>query len=249
MDPLTAILASGMNTRMQTLELVANNLANASSPGYKADRERFSTYLSAAAADAVRMGESAQRSEMPLIEERFTEFRQGTLQETGSATDVALEGEGFFTVETARGLRYTRAGSFHLRPDGELRTREGYRVRVLETEQKDKLGADPRLPMEIDAQGGVWQQNRRLGVLELTRFGRPDLLRKEEGVYFAAIPGMTPQRAEVTVAGRTLEASNVETAAASMQLVNASREFQLLSRAFQVVANARRGVLEQVAKW
>ncbi len=249
MDPLSAILAAGMDTRMQTLDLIANNLANASSPGYKADRERFSSYLSAAAAEALSAGESKMLSEMPLIEDRFTEFRQSGLQETGNPTDVALEGSGFFAVNTPRGVRYTRAGDFRLSADGELRTRQGYQVRVLETESPGKLRADARLPLEIDAEGGIWQQKRRLGRLEVMDFGRPDLLRKEEGVYFAAQAGMTPRAASAAVSSKALENSNVDAAAASMHLVSASREFQMLNRAFSVASTARRGVLEQVAKW
>lgn len=249
MDPLTSTIAAGMDARMQSLSLIANNLANVSSPGYKADRERFSTYLSAAAADAALRGESKALTEMPLLDHRFTEFRQSTLQETARPTDVALEGEGFFTVETGRGLRYTRAGNFSTAADGELRTREGHRVRVLHTEKPNKLQADPHAPVSIDADGVIWQQSRRLGSLELTRFNRPDLLRKEEGVYFAALPGMTPQVAEARVVSQSLESSNVDPAEASIALVGVSREFQLLNRALSVAMSARRGLVEQVAKW
>jgi flagellar basal body rod protein FlgG len=238
-----------MDTRMQTLDLIANNLANASSPGYKADRERFSSYLSGAAAEAILAGESKTLSEMPMIEDRYTEFRQSGLQETGNPTDVALEGSGFFVVDTPRGARYTRAGNFRLAPDGELRTRQGYAVKVLETERPGKLAADPKIPLEIDAEGAIWQQQRRLGKLSVQDFSRPDLLRKEEGVYFAAQPGMTPRAAKATVSNKALEVSNVDAASASMQLVTASREFQMLNRAYSVVSTARRGVLEQVAKW
>jgi flagellar basal-body rod protein FlgF len=249
MDPLLSILAAGMDARTQSLNQIANNLANVSSPGYKVDRDRFSTYLSAAAADAALRGESAAVAEMPLLDQTFTEFRQGSLQETARPTDVALQGEGFFTVETDRGLRYTRSGNFQLANDGELRTREGYRVRVKDTEQRDKLKADPRLPINIDGKGFIWQEGRRLGALELTRFERPELMQKEEGVYFAALPGMTPKTAEANVASQSLEASNVDPAEASMALVGVSREFQLLNRALNVVLSARRGLTEQVAKW
>jgi len=248
-DPLTAILAAGMDTRMQSLDLIANNIANASSPGYKADRERFSSYLSAAAAQAHLVGQNTMLSEMPLIEDRYTEFRQSALQETGVATDLALEDSGFFTVETDRGLRYTRSGAFRLASDGELRTREGYRVKVLATELPGKLSANPRLAISIDAQGVLWQQGHKLGLLAITDFARPDLLRKEQGVYFAALPGMTPHSVAATVTSKNLETSNVDAAASSMQLVSASREFQMLNRALQVVSTAGHGLLDQVAKW
>lgn len=249
MDPLTATLAAGMEARMQSLELIANNIANASSAGYKADRERFSSYLSAAAADALYAGQNEMRGEMPVIEDRYTEFQQGTLQETANPTDLALEGEGFFAVDTPRGIRYTRSGEFRLAPDGELRTREGYRVQVRNTELPEKLNAEPDLALRVDQRGQIWQGQRKLGDLDLVRFNRPDLLRKEEGVYFAALPGMTAEAAEVRVRSQSLEASNVDAGAASIELVSATRGFQLLNRAYNVVSTAKRGVVEQVAKW
>lgn len=287
MDALTALLASGMETRMQALELIANNLANASSPGYKADRERFSSYLSAAAASALQRGEGDALSQMPLIEDRYAAFQQGTLQQTASSTDLALEGEGFFAVETPRGVRYTRAGSFRLDAAGELRTKDGYRVRLNEA-APGGMAADPTQPIYVNERGELWQGGRGalasagggdaaqggsvgdaasrdgvvaegagtaapgqryLGQLDVVRFARPDLLRKEEGVYFAAQPGMTPRAATASVRQGVLEASNVDAGSASMQLVSVSREFQLLNRAYNVVAAAKRGVVEQVAKW
>lgn len=120
---------------------------------------------------------------------------------------------------------------------------------MLDTERPGKLAADPKVPLEIDADGAIWQQQRRLGRLSVQDFARPDLLRKEEGVYFAALPGMTPRAAKAIVSNKALEVSNVDSASASMQLVTTSREFQMLNRAYSVVSTARRGVLEQVAKW
>src|SRR5690242_13033381 len=102
MDPLTAMGASGLRARMESLELLANNLANAETGGYKSDREFYSLYRAAEA--------SSESPSMPLIEQRWTDFGQGTFQTTGSPLDVALSGPGFFGVEGPSGPLYTRNG-------------------------------------------------------------------------------------------------------------------------------------------
>lgn len=249
MDPITSLLAGGMNSRLDSLDLLANNMSNASSVGYKADRERFSTFLSADLAQALATGEVEVASEIPMVEDRFTEFGQSAFVETGVATDVALDGEGFFSVETPRGVRYTRAGRFHLERDGELRTREGYRVRVKQTRDPKRLAADPAQPLQVTAQGEILQGGNRLGVLDRVGFGRPDLLRKEEAVYFRAVDGMTEQARRTPVVSGSLESSNVDAAAGSFRLVEATRQFGMLSRAFTLHDGLQRSLIERVAKW
>lgn len=249
MDPITSLLAGGMTSRLDSLDLLANNMSNASSAGYKADRERFSTFLSADLAQALATGEVEKATEVPMVEDRFTEFRQGALVETGLATDVALDGNGFFSVETSRGVRYTRAGRFHVERDGEMRSREGYRVRVKETRDPKRLAADPTMPVRITPQGEIFQGENRLGVLDRVGFGRPDLLRKEEAVYFRAVDGMTEQARQTPVLSGNLEASNVDAAAGSFRLVETTRQFGMLNRAFTLHDGLQRSVIERVAKW
>ena len=90
MDPLTAIAASGLRARMESLELLANNVANASTGGYKADREFYGLY---------RAPEADSDSTMPLIERPWIDQSQGPLHATGNPLDVALSGRGFFSVK------------------------------------------------------------------------------------------------------------------------------------------------------
>lgn len=249
MDPVTAFLAGGMNSRLDSLDLLANNLANASSAGYKADRELFSTFLSAEAAEALEREGSEIGGEVPMVEDRYTEFRQGALEQTGVSTDLALQGPGFFAVETPRGLRYTRAGRFHLERDGELRTQQGYRVVVRQTRDPRRLAADPAIPVRVTEQGEVFQGENRLGVLERVGFARPDLLRKEEAVYFRALEGMTPQAWQTPVVSGSLERSNVDAALGSFRLVETTRQFGMLHRAYSLHDTLQRSVIERVAKW
>jgi flagellar basal body rod protein FlgG len=249
LDPVSALLAGGMNSRLDSLDLLANNLANSSSAGYKADRELFSTYLSADAAEMIASGDGTGAGEIPLVEDRYTEFRQSPLLETGVGTDLALQGEGFFAVETPRGIRYTRAGRFHLERDGELRTAEGYRVRVRQTRDPKRLAADPAIPLRVNEQGEVFQGENRLGVVERVGFARADLLRKEEAVYFHALEGMTEQARQTPVVSGSLESSNVDAATGSYRLVETTRQFGMLNRAFALHDTLQRSVIERVAKW
>src|ERR1700691_3247989 len=118
MDSLTAMAASGMRARMESLDLLANNIANASTGGYKADREFYSLY---AAADA----EADNGTTMPVIQRQYTDLSQGMLQATGNSLDVALSGAGFFAVQGPSGPLYTRNGNFRLASDGKLISAEG----------------------------------------------------------------------------------------------------------------------------
>src|SRR5205085_11375182 len=99
MDPLTAVAASGLRARMESLELLANNVANAATGGYKADREFYGLYTAA---------ESDATSTMPLIERPWTDMSQGIIHTTGNPLDVSLSGNGFFAVNGPSGRLYTR---------------------------------------------------------------------------------------------------------------------------------------------
>jgi flagellar hook-basal body protein len=120
MDPITAIAASGLRARMESLDMLANNVANAGTGGYKADREFYSLYVSPEAADA------DPAATMPVIERTWVDHSQGTLHATGNPLDLALSGKGFFAVNGPGGPLYTRNGNFRLAPDGRLTTSEGY---------------------------------------------------------------------------------------------------------------------------
>src|ERR1051325_1475953 len=122
MDPMTATAASGLRARMESLDLLANNIANTSTEGYKADREFYTLYTAPEA-------ESDPTASMPLIERPWIDFSQGTLHATGNPLDLALSGKGFFAVNGPSGVLYTRNGNFRLSASGVLETAEGYPLR------------------------------------------------------------------------------------------------------------------------
>jgi flagellar basal-body rod protein FlgF len=121
MDPISAAVASGMRARLDSLDMLANNIANTSTAGYKVDREFYSLYRDAEAEDGMLS---------PVIEKPWTDFSQGTLQVTGRPLDLALNGKGFFAVNSPSGTLYTRNGSFQVAPSGDVVTAEGYSVRL-----------------------------------------------------------------------------------------------------------------------
>src|ERR1041384_2905249 len=122
MDPLTAIAASGLRARMESLELLANNIANASTGGYKADREFYRLYSAAEA-------QNDSLTTMPVIERPWIDLAQGVVRPTNNPLDLALSGKGFFSVNGPNGPLYTRNGNFRMAPDGKLVTSDGYPVR------------------------------------------------------------------------------------------------------------------------
>ena len=227
MDSLTAIAASGLRSRMESLDLVANNVANASTGGYKADREFYSLYV----APEAEGGDPD--STMPVIERPWIDLSQGTLQTTGNALDVALSGSGFFAVEGPAGSLYTRNGSFRLAADGKLTTTEGY---PLTGADGNSLTLSGSLPIDISADGTVRQDGNIVGQLQVVDFPGARGLRKQGTNYFRlSDPAVTPLApAATSVEQGKLESSNTGTAESAVRLVGILRQFEMLQKAIGI---------------
>jgi flagellar basal body rod protein FlgG len=238
MDPITAIAASGLRARMESLDMLANNIANSSTGGYKADREFYSLYKAQEAEDA---GES---SVMPLIERHWTDLSQGAIQVTGNSLDVALSGKGFFAVNGPHGTLYTRNGSLTTSSGGTLTTAEGYSVRGA---GGAALTLDPSLPVEISKDGTVQQASGVVGQMEVVDFADASALGKQGSNYFVAGPA-----ARATVAGGVeqgkLETSNTGAADAAVRLISVMRQFEMLQKAANLANDMNQKAIDQVAK-
>lgn len=235
MDQLTSMAASGMRARMEALDMLANNLANAATSGYKADREFYNLY---AAEDA--------QATMPLTEQPWTDHSQGTLTPTGNLLDLAISGKGFFVVEGRNGPLYTRNGNFRIARNGEVQTQEGFPVRV---QGGAKLTLDPASSFEISSDGSVHQNGQEIARMELADFEKQSALQKREGNYFQLIDPRTPSRnATAEVLQGRLEAANVGTAETAVRLVGVMRQFEMLQRAITIGGEMNRRSIEEVAK-
>lgn len=118
------IAGSGALNGAKAMELTANNLANVNTIGFKKDILSFSSFFY----PWETRSSVPQGTNSPILYGAKTDFSQGMIKETGNSFDFALEGDGFFVVQTPSGIRYTRNGSFRPGSKGELLTQEGYQV-------------------------------------------------------------------------------------------------------------------------
>src|SRR5712671_5960911 len=151
MDPLTSSAASGMRARLESLDMLANNIANSSAPGFKADREFFGQYLSQEAAESPAGTDPPM---LPVIERNWTDFTQGSMTPTGSPLDLALNGKGFFVANSPAGPVFTRDGSFRTSKNGELETLDGYAIQGVD---RKPILLDQSKSVEISPDGMVRQ--------------------------------------------------------------------------------------------
>jgi len=236
MDALTISAASGLRARMESLDLLANNLANAATGGYKTDREFYSLYLSPEAA-------ATGSATLPVIERPWTDFSPGTLRTTGNPLDLALAGRGFFAVDGPSGTLYTRNGSLRVSPAGLLVASGDYPVRAA---GGGTLRVETGIPVEITADGTVRQQGQTVGRLEVVDFADLSQLVKQGSTYFRASVQGAPAAGEVRQGH--LEDSNVAGAEAAVRLVGLMRQFEMLQRAVALGGEMNRKAVEEVAR-
>lgn len=241
MDPISAVIASGLRSRMESLDMLANNISNSGTTGYKVDREVFSLFLSE---DGL---ENTSPSRMPLVEDTWIDFSQGTLQNTGNPTDMALSGEGLFTVQGKDGPLYTRNGSFQMAQNGNLITQEGY---ALVGQGGKPVQLDPTRDFTVDSQGILRQQGAEVGRLEIVTAPDKKALGKFGANYYKVAPGsagLTPAVTTTVHQGKT-ESSNVGPAEAAVRLVSILRQFESLQKALQLTSDMGKKAIEDVAR-
>ena len=219
---------SGLQTRLAQLDRIASDIANAGTAGSKtervptvqAPRPDFNQVLQTAIDVAAAPG--------------LIDFREGQMQTTNRDLDVALNGRGFFEIQTPQGLRYTRNGQFSRRPDGTLVTSDGAEV------QGD--GGGPIVvgqgAIAFEPDGSVRAGGALAGKLKLVDFGDYVGLRRE-GDYYRPDTGVTPTAVAETlrVRGGALEASNVQLPERMVQLTEVSRAFEALQRGITTLMN------------
>jgi flagellar basal-body rod protein FlgF len=242
MDPLTGAAASGLRTSLESLDMLANNLSNVTTTGYKTDREFYDLYTST---DALEPG-AYDPTQMPTIQKNWTDFSQGLLQHTGNNLDVGILGEGFIAVSGPSGKLYTRNGAFLLNTSGQLITQEGYPVR---DRNGSPIQVDPTKSVEIDTRGGVHQAGQPVGQMDLASFTDMHALSKQGATYFqfnGPATDIRPAAGEVQQ-GR-IEGSNVGSAESAVRLVSVMRQFEMLQKAISIGTDMNKEALEEVAR-
>jgi len=244
MDNLTIAAASGLRSRMESLDLLANNLANTATSGFKRDMEFYGTYASKDSNDPVNGGSS---STLPTIEKQWTDFSQGSLQVTGNPLDVALDGSGFFSVNGPTGTLYTRAGNLKVLPSGALATSDAF---PLQGTDGGTIQIAPNKPIVILPDGTVQQAGQSVGQINLVNFASTDSLRKMGSTCFqnTDIKNQPTAATNIAVQQGKIEGSNVPVADAAMRLVGVMRQFEMLQKAVGVSNDMDTKTIQEVAR-
>jgi flagellar basal-body rod protein FlgF len=227
MDTPGYIILSRLAAQRRAVDVIAHNIANADTPGFRAQRMIFAEHVSQQPdATAPRGGR-----ELAFTEDRATwrDTRPGALERTGNPLDLAIPGEGFFAVATPQGERYTRAGRFSLAADGRVVDMEGHAL--LNENGAPLLLAAGDTRIEVTGDGMLRSQNGPVGRLRVVRFENPQHLQAEGDRLFDAPPDMpampVPQPAVVQGA---VEGSNVQPVLELTRLTAEMREFQFASQ-------------------
>jgi flagellar basal-body rod protein FlgF/flagellar basal-body rod protein FlgG len=215
-------------SRTQELDTIANNLANASTVGYRSVQNVFSSVL-ADAGDAAPSQLNAAINNFGILSGTVVDQSQGALQKTGNSLDVAIQGSGFFVVQTSNGPRYTRDGGFQVSASNQLVTSTGDPV------TGDK-GVITMLPgaVTISADGTMSTNGAITGKLKIVEFPQGTKLTGMGNSYYSAPPGTEQSATRSEVRQGMLESSNVNPILDMVALIGAQRSAEMMQRALSM---------------
>lgn len=219
---------SGLRTRMEQLDRLASDIANAKTAGYKAER------VTANAAERPDFGRTLQAAVDVTPGPGHLDFRPGSMEKTGRDLDFAIEGRGFFVVDTPQGPRYTRNGNFSMTADGTVTTADGHPVQTATGPLKlGRAGG----AVSVADDGTVTVGAQTAGKLRIVDFDDYQELQREDMGRFRAPVSVTPTEATgVAVRSGLLEASNVSVVDRMVALTEVARGFEALQRGLNILS-------------
>ncbi len=199
---------------LKELQVVANNIANANTTGYKTDRAVFAEYL-------VNTGPDTASLSMGALAGHSFDLTQGTVKFTGGQFDVAIQGDGFFAVQTPAGERLTRAGSFQVSSEGELITPDG--ASVLDSGNTPIQIPPEATSVSIAGDGAITVDGELLGQLGV--FRPNGQVQRDTDTRFTAAGGMEPIENANVLQG-ALEQSNVSPVLEMSRMIEVQRAYE-----------------------
>jgi flagellar basal-body rod protein FlgF len=232
------------------LEVVANNIANLDTTGFKSDGSVFQEFLMPVA----NAGASPDRR-LSYVQDRATwhNLAPGPVRQTGNPLDVAIDGDAYLVVQTPRGERYTRNGALQINSQGELVTLSGDRVQgdggaiqFQNTDHDVAINPDGSITVR---EGSNSRSDSARGRLRLVRFDRAQELRKDGASLFSAPNTITPQPApNARVVQGSIEQSNVRSVVEMARMVEVTRTYTQIAGLLQQQSDMRRSSLDKLAE-
>jgi flagellar basal-body rod protein FlgF len=223
----------------ENMNIIANNVANVNTPGYRAQNMVFSEFV-------VNPRKMEEDMSMVLDYGQYQMTDAGSLSETGNPLDIALVGNGFLGVQTPGGeVQYTRAGNFHMDTEGVLRTARGYAV-------VDDGGAEITIPADatditIDQKGMISTNQGELAQLMIVEFANAQELDPAgNGLYRTNAQGLPSEK--TTVHQGMLEGSNVQAVVEMTRMIDVLREYQAVQNIMQSEHERMRSAAQKLAR-
>jgi len=234
------------------LEVVANNIANLDTTGYKADGSVFEEFLMPVA-NAGSFQAADRRLSYVQDRAAWHNLNPGPIRQTGNPLDVAIDGEGFLVVQTARGERYTRNGALQINAQGQLVTSagdqvmgEGGAIQFQNTDRDISINKDGSITVR---EGGNTKSDSARGKLRLVRFDRAQQLQKEGASLFSAPNGVTAQPApNARIVQGSVEQSNVRSVVEMARMVEVTRTYAQIAALLQQQGDMRRNAIDKLAE-
>ena len=249
--PMQNAVLVGLSRQMalaRELDVVANNVANLDTTGYKADGSLFEEYLSTNA----RADETGSRVSFVRDRGVWHDMSQGPVERTGNPLDVAVDGSGFLVVQTSRGDRYTRNGSMQINPSGQLVTSEGYPVlgdggpiTLQPSDRQVSISRDGTLSVRE----GTSKVDSVRGKIKLVTFDNPQRLQKDGNGTFNAAGGAQPQpAAKGGLLQGSIEKSNVRGVVEMSRMIEITRSYTNIASILQQQADMSQSAIDKLAE-
>ena len=218
--------AASMIPREKLQEVIANNLANSETAGFKKD----SIFLRMVQTQQSPQSKTTPAWEVRMIDKVYTDYTEGSLENTNRELDLAIQGEGFFAVQTANGEAYTRNGALTISPSGQLVNSDNLPI-LTDGGPITVQGGQ----LTVGTSGQVSIDNQVIGTLKIVDFDKPYQLNKVSGSLYSAPTGVAPNPATSAIVRQGyLEKSNVDVLREMVDMIDSYRAFETGQRMIQL---------------
>jgi flagellar basal-body rod protein FlgF/flagellar basal-body rod protein FlgG len=219
---------SGAIAREQTMEAIANNLANINTSGFKKDRQAFEAILRGA-----QQVDDAKGVNFTRIEEVRTDFSQGALRQTNNPLDLSINGEGFFKVRDRSGTYYTRQGHFQLDNNGMVKTPSGHNL-LDENNAPLQINESQGRSVDVDSDGNITVDGVQQGKVGVFQVADQDKLVKQGNTLFSLKQGVRTTISESNqIVQGSIELSNINMMEEMVRMTNTLRKFEIYHKAIK----------------